>query len=140
MHLLIQLIVISLCAVCKLIGETVWHNAQRFILPVVLGIGISYITGTWWLGLTILPIMAPISLGYDDYGKWSDGFDRAMWMFMICVVAGLGCVIAQHLFWLWYGCYCVAGAIWGGVTRKWWNVIISPISGVLIGSIIFLVH
>ena len=138
--LIVKLIVIGSCAGLKLIGELFWHDAQRWILPAILGIGVSIVTHTWWLGILVYPCCGTLDLGYDDYGKWSDGFDRAMWLGLICVVAGLACLIFHHLFWLWYTLYCLAGFIWGGISRKWWNVIIAPISGLIIGSMIFFVH
>jgi uncharacterized membrane protein YhaH (DUF805 family) len=61
-------------------------------------------------------MIAPLCMGYKDYGK-SDGFDRAVWLLLICLVEGLG-----------------------GVTRAWLNLIIAPISGLIIGLIIFLVR
>ena len=45
-----------------------------------------------------------------------------------------------NLFWYFYIPYFVLAGIWGGVTRNWWNVIIAPISGLIIGSLVFLVH
>lgn len=137
--LIVKLIVISLCAGCKLIGELWWHNAQRFIMPVIIAIGVSIVTHTWWLGATCLPMIGVICLGYKDYGP-SNGLDRGAWMAVICAVAGLGSLIAGHLAWYYYFPYFVLGGAWGSVTRNWWNVIIAPISGFIIGSIIFLVH
>jgi len=84
-------------------------------------------------------MIAPLCMGYKDYGS-SDGFARAMWLFLVCVGAGLGLFLTGHLAWYFYFPYCILGAVWGGVSRKWWNGIIAPISGALIGSIIFLVH
>jgi hypothetical protein len=78
-------------------------------------------------------------LGYSTYGK-SDGFDRAVWLMLIAVAAGLGPALTGHLSWFLYVPWCIVCAIWGGVTRMWWNVIIAPISGLIIGSIIFMVH
>jgi hypothetical protein len=137
--LIVKLTVLSLCAVLKLIGELWWHDAQRFILPVVLGLGVSIITGVWWLGLCVLPVIAPIDLGYKDYGP-SNGFDRGAWLFFICLVAGLACAVFHHLSWWFYVPWCIVSGVWGGVTRSWWNVIIAPVSGALIGLLAFLVH
>lgn len=135
----IKLAVLLICAVCKLIGELWWHNSQRYIMPVVLGIGVSLVTGVWWLGFTVLPMIIGLVLGYKTYGK-SNGFDRGAWLAVICVLAGLGCVILHHLAWYFYVPYFVLGGIWGGISRNWWNVIVAPITGLLIGSLILLVH
>ena len=137
--LTVQLIVLSSCAVCKLIGETIQHNFQRFIMPVILAVGICIVLHSLWLGFLVLPMIAPLCMGYKDYGP-SDGFARAFWLLLICVAAGLGLALTGHLSWWLYVPYCILGAVWGGVTRSWLNLIIAPFSGALIGSIIFLVH
>ena len=137
--LLIKLVVISLCAVCKLIGELWWHNAQRFIMPIILMAGIDLVLHSWWLGALCLPMIGALCLGYKTFGP-SDGFNRAVWLLLICVTAGLGLTLDHHIAWYLYAPYCIIGAVWGGITRLWWNVIIAPISGAIIGSIIFLVR
>lgn len=136
--LIVKLTVLSLCAVLKLIGELWWHNAQRWILPAVLGIGVSVVSGIWWLGILVYPCCGVIDLGYKDYGP-SDGFDRGCWLFMILVVSGLGCLIFHHLSWMFYIPWCILGGIWGATTRNLWNFIIAPITGIIIGSMILFV-
>jgi hypothetical protein len=137
--LTVQLIVLSSCAACKLIGELFYHNAQRFIMPIILAIGICIVLHSFYLGFLVLPMIAPLCMGYNDYGP-SDGFDRAVWLLLICVAAGIGLALTGHLSWWLYVPWCILGAVWGGVTRMWWNVIIAPISGAYIGLLIFLVH
>jgi len=135
----LKIAVIIMCAGLKLWGELAWHNAQRFIMPVILGIGIALITGVWWTSFLVLPMIAPLCMGYSVYGK-SDGFDRAVWLFLICVAAGLGLLVTHHLVWYFYAPYCVLGAVWGGISRQWLNLVIAPISGALIGSLVCLVR
>jgi len=135
----IKLLVISLCAVCKLVGELWWHNAQRYIMPVICCIGIDFVIHSWWIGFLCLPMIAPLCMGYSVYGK-SDGLDRAVWLMLICVAEGLGLTICHHLSWFYYVPWVILAAIWGGVTRAWLNLVIAPISGLIIGSIIFLVR
>lgn len=135
----IKIGVFILSAVLKLIGELWWHNAQRFILPIALGIAVSITSQCWWLGFVILPMIGPLVLGYKDYGP-SNGFDRGAWLFAICLVAGLGVTLLQHLPWFFFLPYCLVGGIWGATTRNLWNVIVAPISGFIIGSVIFFIH
>ena len=138
-HLTVQLIVLSSCAVCKLIGELCWHDAQRYIMPIIIGIGISIVTGVWWLGFCALPTIGPIDLGYKTFGS-SDGFNRGMWLFLILAVLGLPFALLHHLSWWFYVPWCIVGGIWGATTRGLWNVLIAPITGLLIGLIIFFVR
>jgi hypothetical protein len=136
--LAIKLIVLGSCAALKLCGELFWVEGQRFVIPVILAIGICIVLHSW-VGALVLPMIAPLCMGYKDYGK-SDGFDRGMWLFLICLTAGLGLTILHHLAWYFYIPYCLVGGIWGATTRGLWNVIIAPLSGALIGSMIFLLH
>ena len=138
MELIVKLIVLSSCAGLKLIGELFWHNAQRFIMPVIVSCGTCFVTHSFW-GLLCLPMIAPLCMGYSTYGK-SNGFDRAVWLMLICFIEGLGLTIFHHLPWIFFIPWVIVSAAWGGVTRNWWNVIIAPISGLIIGLMIFFVR
>lgn len=137
-HWQIKVFILIFCAVMKLIGELWWHNSQRFIMPFVYSIAVSIVSGVWWLGFTTIPSIGPITLGYKDYGP-SDGFDRGCWLFMIALCMSIGPALTGHLSWFALVPYCVLCGIWGGVARRWWNIIIAPISGALLGSIIFFI-
>ncbi len=135
----IKIAIVLICAALKFVGEIYWHDAQRFILPIVLAIGVSYVTGCWWLGLTVLPMIGPLTLGYKTYGS-IDPLARGLWLFVICIVAGLGSVITHHLSLFFYIPICILAGTWGATTRNLWNMIIAPISGIIIGSLILVVH
>lgn len=136
----LKLAVIILCAICKLVGELWWHDAQRFVMPILILCPIvSIIIHIWWVGLLLLPMIAPLVLGYKVYGS-SDGFDRGMWLFLILVVEGLGLCLTHHLSWFIYVPWCILGGIWGATTRNLWNLIIAPISGAWIGIIILFIN
>ena len=137
--LVIKLAIEAIGAMCKLISELWWHNAQRFIMPVCYAISISIVSHTWWLGLTVLPMIGTLCLGYKDFGT-SDGFNRGMWLFLIGITAGLGPVLTHHLSWFVFVPYCVICGIWGAITRGLWNVIIAPISGLLLMAMIWFIH
>ena len=108
-------------------------------MPVIMCIAVSIISHTWWLGLCVLPMIAPLCMGYKTYGS-SDGFDRAVWLMLICLVEGLGLALLHHLSWFVYIPWVILAAAWGGVTRAWLNLIIAPISGAIIGLLIIFVH
>ena len=126
-------------AICKLWGELAWHNAQRFIMPLCYAIAVSIVGHCWYLGLTVLPMIWPIDLGYKTYGP-SDGFDRGMWLFMIGLAAGLSPALTHHLSWFVFVPFCVICGVWGATTRALWNVLIAPISGLLLMSLIWFIH
>lgn len=137
----LKILFVVLCAVLKLIGELWWHNAQRFILPVVLGMGESMglWVSCWWIGFTALPAIGPITLGYKDF-KLGDAGDRGMWLFLIALTIGAGPFFIHHLPWYFYVPYCIIAGIWGATTRNLKNVIIAPLSGALLGAIVFLIR
>ena len=137
--LIVKITVVSLCAICKVIGELWQHNLQRFVMPLILAIGICIVLHSFWIGFLVLPMIAPLCMGYSVYGK-SDGFDRAVWLLIICLAEGIGLAVLHHLSWFIFIPWVIIAAVWGGVTRLWWNVIIAPISGALIGAIIFFVR
>lgn len=135
----IKFIVLVICGVLKLIGELWWHNAQRWIMPAVLGMGVSLVSHIWWLGLLVYPCCIALDLGYKDYGP-SNGFNRGCWLFVIMAVAGFACTWFHHLSIFFYIPWCIVGGIWGATTRNIWNIIIAPLTGFLIGSMVFFVH
>lgn len=137
--LIVKLTVLSLCAGCKLIGELWWHNAQRYIMPVVIAAGVCLVLHSFWLGLLVLPMIAPLCFGYKTYGN-SDGFNRAVWLMAICLFNGLGLTITHHVSWFIFIPWVILSAVWGGTTRNLLNIIIAPISGAIIGIIVFFVH
>lgn len=127
------------CGILKYLGELYQHNYQRWVLPGVLGLGVGFVTGIWWLGILTYPCCIFIDLAYRDYGP-SDGFDHGAWLFIILVSAGLAVTIARHDLWWAYCIWCVLGGVWGATTRQLNNKIIAPITGLLIGTLIWLVH
>lgn len=114
--------------ILKTIGEKWWHDAQRFMLPVIYSIGISYASQCWWLGLTTLPMIGAIVLGYKDYGK-NDSVARALWLFVICVISGLAPTILGHISWFVYIPYIIMAGFIGTWTRNINNWIGAPING-----------
>lgn len=138
-----------LSVILKCIGEMAWHDAQRFILPAMYSISVSYESACWWLGLTTLPMIAPIDLGYKDYGK-KDSVARALWLFVICIVAGLGPFLHNNLsFDLWfihlnrwciYISYITIAGFIGTLTRNINNKIEAPVTGLWICFLIWFIH
>lgn len=139
-----KIAVVLACAGLKFIGEIFWHNAQRFIMPIVLGIGISIASLVWWLGFTTLPIIADITQGYGPkswmYKLLGDAGARGMWLFLAALIAGIGPFLTHHLDWYLYAPYAIGAGILGATTRGLWNMIIAPITGAWIGCIVFIVH
>lgn len=140
----INLAVLILCAVCKFVGELWWHNAQRFIMPLIIAGDIYYSTHIWYLGLSTLLVIADITQGYGPkswlYKLLGDAGARGMWLFMAAVFIGIGPCLTHHLSWAVYTPYCVLAGVLGATTRNLWNKIIAPITGAWLASITFFIH
>lgn len=140
----IKFIIIALCAFLKFIGEIFWHDAQRFIMPLIIGVGISFISQTWWLGFTSLIMIVALVEGYGSnsplYKSLGDASARGMWLFLVCVFTGLGAFIFHHLSWYFYIPYTIIGGVLGSTLRNLNNEITSWISGAWIGVIVLLIH
>lgn len=144
MIIIINLIIVAICAFLKFIGEIFNHNFQRFVLPVVLGFGISIVSNVWWLGITILPMIGALCIGYGQntllYKYLSDAGARGFWLFFVCFVAGLGPLLFGHEYWYCYVGYFIIGGILGATLRNLNNAITSWICGGWIGVLVFLIH
>lgn len=134
-----KLIVVGCCMGLKLIGELWWHNTQRYMLPLIYSISVSYVSHCWWLGLTTLPMIGALVLGYKTYGS-KDSVARALWLFVICVISGLGAFIFGHLAWYVFFPYIVIAGFVGTLTRNINNFIGAPINGLWIALPIFFIH
>ena len=125
-------------AVCKLVGELWWHNAQRFILPVLIGLAIYLDFHYKLCALTPLLSIGVIVLGYTKYGM-TDFWDRFFWLMDGEALIWLGCLVLNHLAWFVYVPAVVICGLWGGLTRKGNNNWVAPISGLLWGITYFFI-
>lgn len=139
MPFVIKLAVDLGCAILKLLGETVNHSFQRFCLPIIYSMAVSVDSHCLWLGLTTLPMIGAIVLGYKDYGS-KDSVARALWLFVICVVASVGPFLTHHLAWYVFFPYIASAGFVGTLTRNINNFIGAPINGLWIGLPIWFIH
>lgn len=140
----IEVLIIILSAILNFIGGWKWHNARRYIMPVVIGIGVSIVSQVYWLGLTVLPTMGTLSIGYGEksilYKYLSDFWCRATWMLMQSILFGAGCLIFNHLSWYVYIPYCIISLVLGGLLRNINEIIGDLIFGVCLSSFILFVR
>lgn len=132
----IEIISDILAGVLDALGGWHWLFARRFIMPFVLGVVISIVSHTWWLGLTVLPVMGTLTLGYFSGKNWG----RGLWLFLQAVVIGLGCFLLHHLAWYFYIPYIVGAGVLGGIYKNWQQKIGDLITGGYLGLIVFLVR
>lgn len=136
---LVKISVIVTCMALKLIGELWQHNAQRFVLPIIYSLAVSVQSHCLWLGLTTFPMIGALLMGYKVYGS-NSAVDRALWLFVICVIAGLGPTVTGHLDWWVYLPYIITAGFVGTLTRNINNLIGAPINGLWISLPILFIH
>ena len=136
-----KIIVDLLCGVLNAIGGYCWHNARRYIMPILLGGEAGLIIWEkkkkdWWAGLLILPVIGTLCLGYFSGKNWG----RGLWLFLQTLVIGLGLTITGHIFWFIYIPYIVLAGVLGGIYKNWNQILGDAIAGVYLGSILFFIH
>ena len=113
---------IVICAICGGLnawGGYNWHNARRFIMPLVLVFGVSLFTHVLWSGLLVLPVVGTLCLGYFSDKNWG----RALWVFMQAVMIGLGLYLFGYISAFLYFPYVVGAGILGGNYKNWNQII-----------------
>ena len=138
-HIIIAIAVTALCALLKWIAERWWHNAQRFILPVLIGGALYLDLHHPLVSVTPLLSIAVIVLGYSVYGS-SDFWDRFFWLMDGEALIWIGCLVLNHLSWEAYIPAVIVCGLWGAFTRKGNNNWVAPLSGLLWGIVYFFVH
>jgi len=84
-------------------------------------------------------MIGALVMGYQDYGK-NDMTARALWLFVICVITGLGPAITGHLTLWFYIPYLVCSGWIGLLVRNINNLIGAPINGLTIIAPIWFIH
>lgn len=143
MEMIIKIIIPLVCAGLNAWGGYSWHNARRFIMPVIIGAAVSYFSHCWWLGLTVLPVIGVLTVGYGEksilYKYLSDAGARGTWMFLVAMVIGFGATITGHLSWFFYIPYCVVSVIIGVTLRNINQIVGDLIFGALFATVILFV-
>lgn len=136
MPIQIELIIDGICGVLFSFGG--WHFLwmRRYLMPVLIAISVSIITHSWWIGITVLPVIGTLCLGY--FG--SNFFGRGLWLFLQAVVIGACSFLTDHLAWYFYIPYCVISFVLAASLYNIFQIIGDIIFGVALGSIVFLVH
>ena len=144
MHILINLIVNVLCGLLKWVSERFWHNAQRFIMPLLIVFLISFNSHIWWLGLPSLIMIAGLLQGYGEksllYKLLGDAGAQGMWMFLVCFLAGIFPASTNHLSLFFFIPWVIVAGIIGATCRAGNNNILAPLRGIIIGLIVWFIH
>lgn len=136
-----KIIVDILCGVLNAIGGYCWHNARRYIMPVLLGGEVGLIAWQnkkkdWWAGLLVIPVIGTLCLGYFSGANWG----RGLWLFLQAFVIGIGLTITGHLLFYIFIPYAIGAGILGGIYKNWQQILGDFIAGTYLGLIVFFVR
>jgi hypothetical protein len=142
--LVVKISLVVLCSGLYLLGGLFQHNLRRFVMPLVIAIGIDLILRSWWVGLTVLPVAGVLCLGYGEKSPFrktlTDAGARGMYLFLSCFVIGLAMLFTSHLIWPLFALYAIMAGVLGGTLRTMPIYIGDPIFGAFIGLIGFIIR
>lgn len=108
--ILFQLFIMIVCGALNALGGYHWLFCRRYIMPFVLAIGFFIVTQNVWVGLTVLPVIGTLCLGYFGNGFWG----RGSWLALQAFVIGLGAFVTGHLVWFLYAPNVLLALLAGG--------------------------
>ncbi len=136
----IKLVIMAVCSGLYLWGGQGFLPARRFIMPTILAISISFFTHCWWLGLTTLPCIGGLCLGYGEKSVLKhivgDAWGRFVWMALGSLTIALGLVISHHLPWWQAFLYVLTNAFLCLLLRQLDVFVCDPIFGGGLSSIL----
>lgn len=142
MIIVYEVLFVLICGLLKWVGERLAHDAQRYVLPLVC-CGMLYLKWGWAhpiIMFTPLLAIGVLVLGYKIYGRY-DFWDRFFWLLNVEIFLWLGCLCSKHIHPLWvYLILLAVSALWGGFLRKPNNNWVAPITGAILGAIIFFIY
>lgn len=142
--IIIKLFTVFICSGLNIIGGYSWHNTRRFIMPTIIAIAVSIILHSWWIGLTCLPAIAILCMGYGEKSFlehiFNDAWGRFVWMVLVSTSFCLGLILLHHLNVFIALGYIIGNGILGITLRKYNQILTDAIFGVGFSSFIFFIY
>lgn len=154
-------LVMAICAGLNAWGGYSWHNARRFIMPVVIAVAVSIILNTWWEGTLSIPFLSitlktkfigfpcllaisPLCAGYGEksliWKYFNDAWGRFAWMITVSIAFCLGLIFLNHLNVFIALGYIIGNGIIGMTLRKYNQILTDALFGVTLSSFIFFIY
>ena len=132
--LIVKIIILFLMAILNFLRGYHYRPICMLAMSFLMGLYFAFLFHTWWLFVAIgLPFYGCLSLSDSNRGTW-------------CSIDALGVsfalLVTGHLFWLWFALYCASNYLIGWIGNnklKLPQVIIDPLTGASLASIIFLI-
>lgn len=141
--MVIKFILLLLSSALFWIGGKWWHNARRFIMPLLLAISALFLTHFDWWTLTMLLTMLIFCLGYGDKSPlrhiFGNSWDRGIWGLLAGLALSLGLFISGHLHLYFFIPYLALNFTLENALKNLPQDLGDPIIGISFASIIFLI-
>src|SRR5258708_5327441 len=103
MEITIKILIDLICGSLSSWGGYSWHNARRFFMPILLALTFGFVTHIWWIGISVLPVIGTLCLGYFFRGNQGlQWLGRGLWLALQALVLAFVTCITGHLAWFFY--------------------------------------
>lgn len=137
-----QIIIVLACSALFWWGGFSWHNARRFILPVVISSSLAFFSHSWW-GLTALASIGVFCLGYGEKSPmrhiFGNGWGRGAWGLLAAIALSVGLFLTGHIHWYFFVPYLALNFTLENALKNINQLIGDPIIGAGFASILFIV-
>lgn len=138
-----KLTIVLICAGLFSYGGFSWHNARRFLMPLILTITCSMAVHAFW-GLTMLLSIVFLCIGYGDKSAFrhifGNGWGRGVWGFLVALALSLGLFLTGHIAWYFFAGYLALNFTLENALKNINQVVGDLIIGAGFASIIFLIY
>jgi hypothetical protein len=133
--------IVLVSAILFFIGGAWWHNARRFLMPLVLTAACWFITHSLW-SLSVLASILPLCMGYGEDSPlnhlFGNGGGRSVWGFLVALMASCA-LFLNHFMPLWgFLGYLVINSILENTLKDLSQEIGDLICGLGLSSFLFL--
>lgn len=138
----LKLAVMLACGALFAWGGYSYHNARRFIMPMLLTATALLVTHDAWALLMLISI-GPLCLGYGEKSPlrhiFGNGWGRGVWGLLVASCLSLPLFLSTHLGWLPFVLYLSLGFTLENVLKNIPQLIGDLIIGFSFGSIVLFV-
>lgn len=139
----LKIFIMFICAGLFFWGGFSWHNARRFIMPLVLAIAGWFISKDAW-SLTMLSTSGFFCLGYGDKSPFrhifGNGWGRGVWGLLASIGLSLGLFLTGHIYVYWMVLYLVSNFCLENFLKNLNQKIGDPLIGLGFSCVLLLIH
>lgn len=142
--LYVKILITLICSALFWWGGFNYHNARRFIMPLILTASCFILTHFCLLALTQSVSIGALCLGYGDKSPlrhvFGDGWGRGIWGLIVGACLSLALFLSGSLAWYFFAFYLALNFTLENALKKLPQSIGDPVIGAGFASIVFLIH